>query len=279
MSLVNMTDMLKNAKEKGYGVGAFDFIDMKTLEGTMEAAGEENSPLILAVPERLLGTIDMKSLARAALAYIEDADIPVALHLDHGKSFDNIIRAIRYGFSSVMYDGSSLPLDENIRNTKEIVKIAKAAKVSVEGELGYVGRNINAETLDKDLFTRPDEARRFVEETGVDALAVSYGSVHGMYIGKPHLDFDRLRAIREVVDVPLVLHGGSGLGDEDFITSIKNGICKVNIFTEISVRGMERLRSELKKDQELAMVLDGLKKETKDTVKRYIELFGSSDRV
>jgi fructose-bisphosphate aldolase (EC 4.1.2.13) len=247
MALVNMVDMLSRAKDKGYGVGAFDFIDIKTLEGIIEAAEEENSPVILAVPERLLGIIDMKSLARAALAYIECTDIPVALHLDHGKSFDNIILAVKYGFSSVMYDGSSLPMEENIKNTREIVKIARAAGISVEGELGYVGRNINAETLDSDFFTKPEEAKRYVEETGVDALAVSYGSVHGMYIGKPHLDFERLRAIKNTVDVPLVLHGGSGLSDDDFITSIKNGICKVNIFTEISVRGMDRLRNELKK--------------------------------
>jgi len=118
MALVNMVDMLSRAKDKGYGVGAFDFIDIKTLEGIIEAAEEENSPVILAVPERLLGIIDMKSLARAALAYIECTDIPVALHLDHGKSFDNIILAVKYGFSSVMYDGSSLPMEENIKKHK-----------------------------------------------------------------------------------------------------------------------------------------------------------------
>ncbi|MDI6602054.1 MAG: class II fructose-bisphosphate aldolase [Thermoanaerobacteraceae bacterium] len=278
MAFSDMASLLKAAKQGGYAVGAFDFIDLKTLEGTIEAAEEENSPLILAVPERLLGIIDMKALAWAAMSYIDGSKIPIALHLDHGKNFDNIILAIKYGFSSVMYDGSSLPLEENIRNTREIVKIARAAGVSVEGELGYVGRNINAETLDSNYFTKSEEAMRYVDETGVDALAVSYGSVHGMYIGKPHLDFERLRAIREAVDVPLVLHGGSGLSDDDFITSIKNGICKVNIFTEISVRGMDRLRNELKKDQELALVLDGLKNETKDAVKRYIELFGSRDK-
>lgn len=278
MPLTNIVSMLQKAQNERYGVGAFNFINMETMEGIITAAEEMNSPLILGVPERLLNVLDLRTLAEMALSRIKRSPIPIALHLDHSKSFENIIKAICYGFSSVMFDGSMLPFEENIMQTRKVVEIAHAVGVSVEGEVGYVGRNIDAETLDPDLFTKVEQATRFVCETGVDALAISYGSVHGVYKGTPRLDFERLSAIRKAVDVPLVLHGGSGLSDDNFRRSIELGIAKINIFTDISEAGVAVCRNMSDKGYELALLLNEVREKTIEVVKQKIKIFGSEGK-
>jgi fructose-bisphosphate aldolase class II len=188
------------------------------------------------------------------------------------------MKAIRFGFSSVMFDGSALPFEENIAQTRRIAEVAHAVGVSVEGEVGYVGRDIDAETLNPDLFTKVEQAVEFVEKTGVDALAISYGSVHGIYKGTPHLDFERLNDIRHAVDVPLVLHGGSGLSDNDFIHSIELGISKINIFTDISEAGVAVCRDMSGNKLELALLMDEIRKKTAAVVEEKIKVFGSAGK-
>jgi len=278
VSLTTIVPLLDRAQKASYGIGAFNFINMETLEGIVTAAESLNSPIILGVPERLLNILDIAMLADIAISRIKRAKIPIALHLDHSKSFDNIIKAIRCGFSSVMFDGSSLPFEENIAKTSKIVEIAHAAGLSVEGEVGYVGRDINPETLDADLFTTVDQAVEFVDKTGVDALAIAYGSVHGVYKGTPHLDFERLHEIRQAVEVPLVLHGGSGLSDYDFKHSIELGISKINIFTDISEAGVAICQKIAGNGMELALLMDEVRKETIRVVKEKINIFGSEGK-
>jgi fructose-bisphosphate aldolase class II len=278
MPLTTIAPILKKAQNEGYGVGAFNFINMETLEGIITAAESLNSPLILGVPERLLSILDLNTLSGMALSRIERSPIPIALHLDHSKNFANTMKAIRFGFSSVMFDGSALSFEENIAQTRRIVEIAHAVGVSVEGEVGYVGRDIDAETLNPDLFTKVEQAVEFVEKTGVDALAISYGSVHGIYKGTPHLDFERLNDIRHAVDVPLVLHGGSGLSDNDFIHSIELGISKINIFTDISEAGVAVCRDMSGNKLELALLMDEIRKKTAAVVEEKIKVFGSAGK-
>ena len=237
MSLINLKDLLNNAKQNKYAVGAFNITNLSSIDYMVDAAKEQQSPIILQVAEIHLRYFALEDIAPAIISAAKKADIPICVHLDHGLSFPTIIRAIRAGFTSVMYDGSVHPLDENIQTTKEIVKIAKSVGVSVEGEIGSIGGGESVgESLkeggvaNKELFTKVEEAVRFYNETGIDALAVAIGNVHGFYKGEPELDFNRLTQIRDAVPLPLVLHGGSGISDDDFKKAISLGICKINFY-------------------------------------------------
>ena len=207
----------------------------------------------------------MRELARAA-------SVPVAVHLDHGKNFDIVMKVLQRGFTSVMFDGSALPYEENVAQTAEIVKIAHAMGVSVEGELGYIGK---ADTvMDKSMMTQPEQALDFSERTGVDALAVAIGNLHGHYKGIPKLDFERLQEIKDIVKCGLVLHGGSGISEVDFVKAIKMGVGKVNIYTAMSDFTLDFLKEnqpkysawlDLSKDMRLGLT---------ELIKDYILLFG-----
>lgn len=240
MALVTLKEILDHANEHNYGVPAIDALEHATVEAVIQAAEKVNTPLILMFPEN---TMALYSNIGDFFDFIVDraknAKVPVAVELDHGETFENIVFAIRHGFSSVMIDGSSLPLEENIALTKKVVEVAHAVGVSVEAEIGHVsggeGNIDGGSEVDTDMFTKPEEAKYFYEETGVDALAVAFGTVHGLYSGTPKLDLERLQEIKKVIPGPLVMHGGSGLTDEDFQAAIRNGISKVNIFTEISL--------------------------------------------
>jgi fructose-bisphosphate aldolase class II len=237
MTLVSMKSILVPAKTRGYAVPAFDAMDHASAEGVLLAAEKTNRPVILMVPESGMPLFDADRFLPFLVRSAENAHVPVALQIDHGKTLEHIMKCICAGFTSVMIDGSALPESENIRLTKEIVKIAHAASVDVEGEIGHVGsagKNMETDADDASMYTEPEDAARFAEATGVDALAVSFGTAHGIYKGTPKLDIERLRSIRDIVPVPLVMHGGSGLSDNDFTSSIASGICKINIFTEIS---------------------------------------------
>lgn len=231
--LIAIRELLDAARVAGRAVAALNFYNAETLRAHINAANARSASIILQTTESTIDYlgIDMAvSMARAAAREIEK---PVTLHLDHGKDFELAKRCIEAGYSSVMIDGSKLPIDENIAVTRRVVEIAHAAGVSVEGELGHVAQNDDNDDITQ-FFTRPEDAARFVRETGVDALAVAVGTAHGFYKGVVKLDFPRLREIRDAVgDTALVLHGGSGVPDELMREAIRNGIAKINFGTEL----------------------------------------------
>lgn len=231
-----------------YAIGGFDAGEHGFAEAIIQAAEETKVPVILMIPEPFLKFVDSHFLAYL-VQRIKASSARIDLHLDHGACYESCLRAIHHGFTSVMIDGSLLPYEENIALTKKVVEAAHAAGVSVEAELGHVGGSeatlVDGCIADKDLFTIPEDAARFVERTNVDALAVSFGTVHGIYRGTPELDLDRLAAIRKQVDLPLVMHGGSGLSDKDFKNVIRCGINKINYFTAISFAAVEEIKQAL----------------------------------
>lgn len=259
MALVTCKEILDEANIGNYAVPGFDTIDHASVEAVISAAEERNQPVILMFPEEAVSLVDMESFFAFMVEKAKSAKVPVALEYDHGKEFGNIVKAIRYGFSSVMVDGSELPFEENVAFTKKVVEVAHAAGVSVEAEIGHVaggeGNMDGGSEIAVDLFTKPEEAKRFYEETQVDALAVAFGTVHGLYKGTPVLDLERLQKIKELVPVPLVMHGGSGVSDEAFLDAVKCGINKVNFFTEISMAAVEQSVAHCqKKDNKLHFI-------------------------
>ena len=242
--LVNLNDVLRPARREHYAVGLFNAVNMEMTNAIMEASEELRSPVIMGTAEILLGAADLAEVAAMVRARAERSAVPVVLHYDHGLTFEKCLEAMQLGFTSIMYDCSTASYEENVERVAEMVKIAHALGVTVEGELGHVGDNEGAGKLEKpsDYYTDPAMAADFVRRTGVDALAIAVGNAHGDYKFPPKLDFERITEIASAVDVPLVLHGGSGLSDSDFREAIRRGIAKVNIFTDISkaqVRGMQ----------------------------------------
>lgn len=235
MALYKMAEILKDAQQKHYGVGYFNAVNMEMTRACIDAAEACSSPIIIGTAEALLPYGAFEWLLPLMLRQAEAARVPVAVHLDHTYHFDTLMRGLRAGFGSVMYDGSRLPDHrENVRVSSEIVRIAHAMGVDVECELGSVGGLSDEQgRADAVIYTDPEDAKRFVDETGADFLAVSIGTQHGVYKAPPKLDIPRLRAIRGTVDVPLVLHGGSGLSDDDFRETVAGGISKINVFTDI----------------------------------------------
>ncbi|MCF8008526.1 MAG: class II fructose-1,6-bisphosphate aldolase [Halanaerobiales bacterium] len=283
MSLVPMADILKKANEEYYAVGGFNINNMEFLQGIIWAAEETNSPLILQASEGAIKYIGMDYLVNMVKAAVKDTHISVALHLDHGSSYDVIMRCIREGFSSVMYDGSKYPFKQNIRMTKEVVKAAHSVGVTVEAELGKIGgAEDDVKVEDKDAkFTKPDEAEEFVEKTGVDALAIAIGTAHGVYKGKPELDFDRLKEINSRLEIPLVLHGASGVPEEDVRRAVTMGINKVNVNTNFQQAFTGKIRELLDNDPKLydpRKYCGPGRDAIKAKVKEKIEFFGSKNR-
>ena len=247
-----MRELLDEAQKGGYAVGAFNVYNYETILGIVKAAQEEKVPVIVAFGERYLENMDFESVALVAERLAREVSMPIALHLDHCKSVDPIVQAIRAGFTSVMFDGSSLPFAQNVAATRDIVRIAHAAGVSVEAELGAIalGDRSNEEAAEQ-IYTDPEQACELVETSGVDALAVSIGTVHGLYKGEPKIDVGTLKAIRRLVAVPLVLHGGSGTPEDVLRECIRNGICKINVNTEISTLVVDRFRTLLSSGKDI----------------------------
>lgn len=273
--LVTLNEILKDAEEKKYGVGLFNMLNLEMARGIIEAAEEENSPLILGVAEVHFPLIPFEYAAPIMRQIAENAKVPVCLHLDHGTDYKKIMAAIKAGFSSVMYDGSSLPYEENIANTREISKVAHALGLTVEAELGHVGMGSNENDFNcEDLYTKPEQVNDFIRRADVDALAVAIGTAHGPYVKKPVLDIGRLRELYEVSEKPLVLHGGSGLTDEDFRNVIDNGIRKVNICTELCIA----CRNAYLQSANHEILFDDAKNAVKEVTKQRMQLFGSSNR-
>jgi fructose-bisphosphate aldolase, class II len=276
--LVGLDELSKNAIANRYAVGMFNVCNLEFAEAIVAAAEELKAPVMLGLPERFFGYYSIETVARICVDLASQASVPIAVHLDHGKSMETVLKAIRNGFTSVMFDGSTLPYEENIRQTAEIVKVAKVLGVSVEGELGHVGRASDNDPIEKESFTKTKEAVQFVEKTGVDALAIAIGTIHGVYKGTPHLDFERLKEIRSQVGVGLVLHGGSGLSNDDFTKAIQLGINKVNIYTELSLTAMKHVAKVLPDTREWLEITKSMRGVLTELVKERITVFGGAGR-
>lgn len=243
--LVTGKEILDKAHKENYAVGAFNVNNMEILQAVIAAAEETQSPVIIQTSEGAIKYAGIDYLSAMVHLAAKKASVPVALHLDHGTTYETIIKCIRNGWTSVMFDGSHFPLPENIEHTKEIVKIAHACGVSVEAELGRLGGiedNISVDEKDARL-TSPDEAVEFVKGTGVDYLAIAIGTAHGKYKGEPKLDFERLQTIKGLLDMPIVLHGASGVPEDSIIKSTKLGVNKINIDTDVRVAFTEGVKS------------------------------------
>lgn len=277
--LVDLKTALSDAKARDTAVGAFNVYNLESVLAVTEAAANLRQPVILAFGEGYLSHAPIEAVAAAVRALCGTADLPVVLHLDHAKSFSTILRAIRCGFTSVMYDGSHLPLAENIANTKKVVEAARAVGVSVEGELGYMNEEDGSAAADFSLekgYTRVQDAAAYACQTGVDALAIAVGNAHGIYKGTPSLDFERLRQIGDAAHVPLVLHGASGIPFDAIRRAISLGVRKINVNTEVSTTAVRTARAFLDEHTEPNLRFETVLKAARDamrtTVEEYIRL-------
>jgi fructose-bisphosphate aldolase, class II len=281
MGLVNTVDMLNHAEKNSYAVGSFNVVSLEFLNGVLEAAEKMRSPVIISIAEVHFPYINIEQITPAIQQMANNVCVPVVLNLDHGLSFATVVRALRCGFSAVMYDASKKSLEENIAETKMVVQMAHSVGVSVEAELGRVGgaEGGGKARADKKYYTNPDEAERFVSETGIDALAVAVGNAHGFYEAEPQLDFELISTLKRRVGIPLVLHGGSGISDDDFRRAIRLGIRKINFFTEMSKLAADRVRDLLKKSDDYLLneLLLEAKNRIREVVMDRLRVFGSAD--
>ena len=275
--LVTMAEIMNRARAEGYGVTAPNVQSEDTVRAVIKVAEDLNAPMIIDVNAFIHP--DLPWFIQMIRELSELSPVPIAINLDHGKTYD-VILGIRSGCTSVMVDRSSLSYEENVEQTKEIVKIAKALGISVEAELGHVGMGSNYEVDGVSNLTEPDQAAKFIQETGVDCLAVAIGTAHGRYKGTPHIDFERLAQIVEACgDTPLVLHGGSGTGDENLARAVRSGIKKVNLATELVVAGKEEL-VEFFKDPNFDKwkLMPTFIKGYSDRLAHYVKLFGQDGK-
>lgn len=283
MPLVSMSEFLPQARAGKYAVGQFNMNNLEFAQAIVDAAIEENSPFIYGVSEGALKYMGIEFTVALAKAAAQKSGLPIALHLDHGSSFEVAMKCIRAGFSSVMFDGSHYSFEENVRITKEVVKAAHAMGVSVEGELGTIGGvedDLSVDEADASL-AKPEEAIRFYEETGVDCIAIAVGTAHGMYAAEPNIRYDIIKQVADAVPVPVVLHGGSGVPDEDIRKAIQAGVGKINVNTENQVACTETIRQVLAKDSGIIdprKYLTPARKAMVDVVRSKIILFGSSNK-
>lgn len=253
--LVTLNEILKIADNEGNAVGAFNCTSLECVMSVIEAAEKCGRPVILQYAQLHKTYISLEVIVPIMLQFAENASIPVCVLFDHGESVESCKSAIDAGFTSVMFDGSSLPYEENVQRTREVVAYAHERDASVEAELEHIfaskigagERSVAAEVSGEDAYTDPDMARDFVVRTNVDALAIAFGTTHGVYLDKPVLDLGRISLVRDRVDVPLVMHGGSGLGKEEYQTAIKNGIRKVNYYTYMAMAGGHAVANAVRK--------------------------------
>lgn len=280
--LVTLREVLKDAKEKKYGVGLFNTVNLEMTKGVIQAAEELRSPVIIGTAEVLLPYAELEELAYFMVPMAKKASVPVVLHFDHGVTEQRIMEALKLGYTSVMYDCSTDTYENNVKRVADMVKIAGAFGASVEAELGHVGANEGnlgkVDVDDDSIYTQPEQAKDFAKRTNVDALAVAIGTAHGAYKEKPRLDIGRLAEISRTIETPLVLHGGSGLSDDDFRNCVANGITKINIFTDINCiaakAAYENYREGLGQTNIQNQVIEAVKQETMKKMK----VFGSVNR-
>ncbi len=281
MTLVNMKEMLQDARDRQYGIGSFNIFNAESIEAVAEAAEELKSPAILAYGEVMRDSANIEIISGIAKKVAKKATVPIAFHLDHAHSLEYILKAIRNGFTSVMIDSSKDTFDINVSNTKRVVEICKPLDITVEAVLGHVGNGHNNTTANDESFkTVPKEVEEFVRLTAVDALAISIGNAHGLYKKEPKIDHDLLKKINKISQIPLVLHGGSGISDDDFRKIVAEGICKINIFTEMSENSIKNLQELLAKGN-YKWILDfceTLKNSVKEVAVKRMLVFGSAGK-
>ena len=283
MPLVDMKDMLQHAYDNGYAVGAFDLVSLDFLEGILGAAEHCRAPVILSLAESHFDYFDFELIMPAVEAAALRATVPVAIHLDHGASLDSAVKAVNLGCNGVMVDASHEPLPDNIDCTRNVVNMAHACGVPVEGELGYVpgveGEDA-ARHPGKIAYTTAAEAKNYREQTGVDFLAVSIGTVHGRMKGKPELDFQRLKQINEALGIPLVIHGGTGLSDDQFRQLIANGVAKINYYTALSDAAAKQIKDNIKAGTSggFTDLVKNIRTVVADEAERCMRLWGAEGR-
>ena len=300
MELKNGKYVLEKAKNERYAVGAFNFSNLEQLKAILEASNKKNADVIVQTSPSAIKYMGLDVIVPMVTALAKDLNIAVCLNLDHGKDFETIKKCVDAGYTNVMIDASDLNFEENVKLTKKCVEYAHSKNVSVEAELGSL-KGVEDEVFAKDsLFTKPEDAKRFVEETGIDSLAISIGTSHGAYKfeGKSHLDIERLKKIKELIDIPFVLHGASGVGselkakfiesggkignangvsDENLIDAIKYGVCKVNVDTDLRIAFTTGIRNVLKKSTVFNprdYLLEGIN-QIKEQVEKRIDVLNS----
>ncbi len=276
--LTNFNDMLGDAYKNGYAVGSFNAYNYETIRGIIEAGRSFGSKsVIVAFGYKYLVNMELDDVVAVTKTLADRSGLSVCLHLDHTPDVPTIFKAIRAGFGSVMYDGSALPFAENLANTKLVCDVAHASGVSVEAELGSLAAGEHSHegsADDREVYTSPEQAAQFIKETGVDALAVSIGTVHGVYKGEPNIRIDILQEINAACGIPLVLHGGSGVPEETIRETIKNGISKINVNTEISMYAVDKLKAGLAEGKPHLSVLSKVEEEAvREVVEKYMAFF------
>lgn len=281
--LVTGKEVLQKAHEGGYAVGAFNTNNLEITQAIIQAAEEEKSPVIIQTSQSAIKYAGSEEIQAIVKIMAEKASVPIALHLDHGTDWNVVMKCLRDGWTSVMYDGSKYPLDKNIELTKTVVDIAHPMGVSVEAELGKIGGvedDINVDDRSATM-TDPEEASIFVEKTGVDFLAIAIGTAHGIYKGDPKLDFDRLKVIKEKLNMPIVLHGASGISEEDIKKAVSLGVNKINIDTDLRQafqRAMHKFVGEKPDVYDPRKMLQPTTEAIKEVVKTKIKMFGSNGK-
>ena len=281
--LVTGNEILQDAHKNGYAAGAFNVNNMEILQAIIEAAEQEKAPVIIQTSEGAIKYAGLDYLSTLVHLAAKKAKVPVALHLDHGTTWETIIRCIAGGWTSVMFDGSHFPLQENIEKTAEIVKIAHAAGISVEAELGRlsgVEDNISVEEKDS-IYTNPKEAQEFVSGTGIDSLAIAIGTAHGKYKGEPKLDFDRLDTIKKLLNMPIVLHGSSGVPEDSIRKAVSLGVNKINIDTDVRQAFTDGIHAAFEKkpgEYDPRKILTPARDSMREVVVGKIRMFGSSGK-
>lgn len=284
MSIISTKYVLEKAQKGGYAVPAFNIHNLETLQVVVEAAAEMKSPVILAGTPGTYSYGGVENIVGIVEALSKEHNIPLSLHLDHHEDFDDIRYKVDAGIRSAMIDGSHLPFEENVELVKKVVELCHKNDVSVEAELGRLGGAEDDLVVDeKDtLYTNPKQALEFVERTGIDSLAVAIGTAHGLYKSEPKLDFERLEEIRSIVSIPLVLHGASGLPDEDIKRAISLGICKVNVATELKIAFSGALKEYFNENpdaEDPRKYMKPAKAAMKEVVKKVIRVCGSQDKL
>lgn len=276
--LISPKILFSDAIRNNYAVGAFNFYNIDTLSSILKAAETEQAPVIVQIySPHFLHYNGGGVIAAAALKMIHASTVPIALHLDHSTSFDCILKAIQCGFNSVMYDGSNLNLKENIINTLKVVEVTKSLDIFTEAEIGKIIRIGSPGENENPVYTSVEDAIKLVNKTGIDSLAPSLGTAHGIYKKTPNINFDRLKAISEAVKIPLVLHGGSGIPDDIIRNVIDLGIRKINVGTELKYKWSETMLEMLKKGEKEPIVMStNAIKAVEEVVRRKIKLFGST---
>jgi fructose-bisphosphate aldolase class II len=276
-----MVPQLKKAQAEQYAVPLFLTFEMMGFEGTLAALEENRAPGIIGIYQIMMRRPNIRAFLQYIRARAEDSPVPLSIIIDHGTSLEQCMQILDYGSTDVMFDGGKLPLEENIAITRSVVRDAHAMGAGVEAELGFVGHGSDYADLDlvRQGFTKPEEAVRFIDETGADALAIAFGSAHAQYKGEPQLALDLLADIRARVDVPLVLHGGSGLSDEQFRAAIEGGISKINIFTDLGLTAGREMVSEAQAEEaSYFSLIAAAKNAFRERCKHYIDVFGASGK-